>query len=140
MIDEQTSASYFIDSNIWLYALIQSQDPKKHKIANEVTRSANIFISTQVINEVCSNLIRKTSLNNQEIQRIITGFYQSCTVIEFNESILPKAADLRSQYQISYWDSLIISSSLFAKVNVFLSEDMGHGLIIEKSFEIFNPF
>jgi predicted nucleic acid-binding protein len=86
MIDKQTSACYFIDSNIWLYAMIQSQDPRKHKIANEVTRSKNIFISTQVINEVCSNLIKKTSLSKQEIQGIITGFYQSCTVIEFNES------------------------------------------------------
>jgi predicted nucleic acid-binding protein len=140
MIDKQTSASYFIDSNIWLYALIQSQDSRKHKIANEVTRSENIFVSTQVINEVCSNLIKKTSLSKQEIQGIIIGFYQSCTVIEFNESILLKAADLRSQYQLSYWDSLIVSSSLFAKVNVLLSEDMQHGLIIEKSFEIFNPF
>jgi predicted nucleic acid-binding protein len=140
MIDKQTSASYFIDSNIWLYAFIQSQDSRKHKIANEVTRSENIFISTQVINEVCSNLIKKTSLSKQEIQGIITGFYQSCTVIEFNESILLKAAELRSQYQLSYWDSLIVSSSLFAKVNVLLSEDMQHGLIIEKSFEIFNPF
>jgi predicted nucleic acid-binding protein len=53
---------------------------------------------------------------------------------------LLKAAELRSQYQLSYWDSLIVSSSLFAKVNVLLSEDMQHGLIIEKSFEIFNPF
>ncbi len=140
MIDRQTSASYFIDSNIWLYALIQSQDLRKHKIANEVTRSKNIFISTQVINEVCSNLIKKTSLSKQEVQNIITGFYQSCTIIEFNESILLKAADLRNQYQLSYWDSLIVSSALFAKVNVLLSEDMQHGLTIEKSFEIFNPF
>jgi predicted nucleic acid-binding protein len=46
MIDKQTSDSYFIDSNIWLYALIQSQDQRKHKIANEVSRSENIFIST----------------------------------------------------------------------------------------------
>jgi predicted nucleic acid-binding protein len=43
MIDKQISASYFIDSNIWLYALIQFQDQKKHKIANKITRSKEIF-------------------------------------------------------------------------------------------------
>jgi predicted nucleic acid-binding protein len=140
MIDKQTSASCFIDSNIWLYALIQSQDQEKHKIANEITRSENIFVSTQVINEVCSNLIKKTSLNKQEIQGIITGFYQTYTVVEFNESTLLKAADLRSQYQLSYWDSLIVSSALYVEVKLLLSEDMQHGLVIEKSFEIVNPF
>jgi predicted nucleic acid-binding protein len=57
MIDKQPSISYFIDSNIWLYALIQSQDERKHKIANEVTRSENIFLSTQVVNEVSVNLV-----------------------------------------------------------------------------------
>lgn len=109
MIDKQAVSPCFIDSNIWLYALIQSQDREKHKIANEITRSENIFISTQVINEVCSNLIKKTLLSNQEIQGIITGFYQACTVIEFNESILLKAADLRNQHLLSYWDSLIVA-------------------------------
>jgi predicted nucleic acid-binding protein len=140
MIDKLTSVSYFIDSNIWLYALIQSQDRKKHEIANEITRSENIFISTQVINEVCSNLIKKTSLNTKEIQGVITGFYQTCTVISFNESILLKAADLRIQYHLSYWDSLIVASALFAEVKFLLSEDMQHSLVVEKSVEIVNPF
>jgi predicted nucleic acid-binding protein len=72
MIGEWSSDSYFIDSNIWLYALIQSQDQTKHEVANQLTRLDNIFISTQVIDEVCVNL-----LNQQEIKDIITGFYQS---------------------------------------------------------------
>jgi predicted nucleic acid-binding protein len=63
MIDEQPSASCFIDSDIWLYALIQSQDQTKHEIANQLTRLDDIFISTQVINEVCVNLIKKSKLN-----------------------------------------------------------------------------
>jgi predicted nucleic acid-binding protein len=140
MIDEWSSDSYFIDSNIWLYALIQSQDQTKHEIANQLTRLDNIFISTQVINEVCVNLIKKSKLNQQEIKNIITGFYQSCTVLEFNENILLKAADLRNQYQLSFWDSLIVSSALFIQAGILFSEDMQHGLIIENTLEIINPF
>jgi predicted nucleic acid-binding protein len=140
MIDEQPSASCFIDSNIWLYALIQSQDQTKHEIANQLTRLHNIFLSTQVINEVCVNLIKKSKLNQQEIKDIIAGFYQSYTVIEFNENILLKAADLRNHYQLSFWDSLIVSSALFVQAGILFSEDMQHGLVIENMLEIVNPF
>jgi predicted nucleic acid-binding protein len=140
MIDKQSSISYFIDSNIWLYALIQSQDERKHKIANEVTRSENIFLSTQVVNEVSVNLIKKASLNKKEIQGVITSFYQYYTVLDFNEHILLEATELRSQYQLSFWDSLIVSSALSAKVSILLSEDMQNGLVIENTLEIVNPF
>jgi predicted nucleic acid-binding protein len=140
MIDEWSSDSYFIDSNIWLYALIQSQDQTKHEIANQLTRLDNISISTQVINEACVNLIKKSKLNQQEIKGIITGFYQSYTVLEFNENILLKAADLRNQYQFSFWDSLIVSSALFIQAGILFSEDMQHGLVIENMLEIVNPF
>jgi predicted nucleic acid-binding protein len=140
MIDKQPSISYFIDSNIWLYALIQSQEERKHKIANEVTRSENIFLSTQVVNEVSVNLIKKASLNKKEIQGIIASFYQSYTVLNFNEHILLEATELRSQYHLSFWDSLIVSSALSAKVSILLSEDMQNGLVIENTLEIVNPF
>jgi predicted nucleic acid-binding protein len=140
MFDEQPSDSYFIDSNIWLYALIQTQDQTKHEISNRITRFDNIFISTQVVNEVCTNLIKKAGLNQQEIKNIIAGFYKSYTVLEFNENILLKAADLRNQYTISFWDSLIVSAALSVKIEILLSEDMQHGLVIENTLEIVNPF
>jgi predicted nucleic acid-binding protein len=139
MIGKWSSDSYFIDSNIWLYALIQSQDRTKHEISNQLTRLENVFISTQVVNEVCVNLIKKAKLTQQEIKDIITGFYQSYTVLEFNENIL-KAADLRSQHQLSFWDSLIVSSALSIQAGILFSEDMQHGLVIENTLEIVNPF
>jgi predicted nucleic acid-binding protein len=140
MIDEQPPASCFVDSNIWLYALIQSQDQTKHKISNKLTQFDNIFISTQVVNEVCTNLIKKAGLNRQEIKDIIAGFYQSYTVLEFNENILLKAADLRNQHRLSFWDSLIVSSALSVQVRILFSEDMQHRLIIENTLKVVNPF
>jgi predicted nucleic acid-binding protein len=140
MIGKWSSDSYFIDSNIWLYALIQSQDRTKHEISNQLTRLENVFISTQVVNEVCVNLIKKAKLTQQEIKDIITGFYQSYTVLEFNENIILKAADLRSQHQLSFWDSLIVSSALSIQAGILFSEDMQHGLVIENTLEIVNPF
>lgn len=132
--------SCFIDSNIWLYALIQSQDTKKHTIANQLTRTENIFISTQVINEVCTNLLKKTDFSESQIRDLITGFYQSCTVLEFQPSILIQSSKLRECYAFSFWDSLIVASALAVKATYLISEDMQHGLIVENTLKIINPF
>jgi len=48
----------FLDSNIWLYALIKEQDADKHSIARELAKQSGIAVSTQIINEVCFNLYR----------------------------------------------------------------------------------
>lgn len=132
--------SYFVDSNIWLYALIQSQDINKHKIANQLVQSENIFVSTQVINEVCVNLIKKAAFSEQQVYALVSAFYQAYTVIELNIDILLKASDLRNNYLFSFWDSLITAMALQAGVDILASEDMQDGLIVEGKLEIKNPF
>jgi predicted nucleic acid-binding protein len=53
----------FIDSNIWLYALLQHQDSQKSEIAKlTLQNSHKIIVSIQVINEVCVNLVKKNLL------------------------------------------------------------------------------
>jgi len=39
-------ATYFIDTNIWLYAFIQDQDAEKNKMARTIIRECEIVIST----------------------------------------------------------------------------------------------
>lgn len=120
----QDEITYFLDSNIWLYALIQSQNINKHAIANQVVRANRIFISTQVINEVCINLIRKASFSEEQIYALITAFYQTYTVVELGVDILLKASELRSRYLLSFWDSQIVASALYAGAKILVSEDM----------------
>ena len=53
------SQPFFIDSNIWLYRfIVNCSDPNaipKQQIATNITNQENLMISTQVVNEVCSN-------------------------------------------------------------------------------------
>jgi predicted nucleic acid-binding protein len=56
----------FIDSNIWLYVFMQRQDSAKSAIAKSIIQHNNVVISTQVINEVCANLLKKTSSSEME--------------------------------------------------------------------------
>ena len=130
----------FLDSNIWLYAFNKSQDARKHAVANQLLRAKGFTISTQVINEVCRNLIKKASFSDAQIENVVNAFYKRCEVICFDQTILLNAVSVREQYQISSWDSLIVASALKADADFLYSEDMQDGLLINEKLTVVNPF
>lgn len=137
--------SCFIDSNIWLYAFLSSEKPeeqKKSHIANKLIKNndSQIIISTQVINEVSVNLLKKSRTDNEKLMKIIQSFYEKYEVIILNRKILLDGCDLRQKYKLSFWDSLLVSSALFSSAKYLYSEDMQHNLIIKEKLIIINPF
>lgn len=137
-------ARYFVDSNIWLYRFIlNSSDPsaiQKQQIATNVTSQENLLVSTQVINEVCANLIRKAGFDNSQIQNLIEDFSEGCEILPVSLEMLQYAVKLRCSYLLSYWDSLIVASAVLGQASILYSEDMQDGLIIENALQIVNPF
>ncbi|MDM8565216.1 PIN domain-containing protein [Candidatus Halobeggiatoa sp. HSG11] len=173
MIDEKDKTC-LIDSNILLYAFIETKDIHKlvvlqyvvlnllrylrlkmffgvittfwrttHKlnVVKSVIQNKNIeiTISTQVINEVCVNLIKKVSFSEEKIRKMVVSFYNKYNIIEINKEIIIKASEIRERYNFSFWDSLIFASALYANVEILYSEDMQDGFIIDKT-RIVNPF
>lgn len=130
----------FIDTNIWLYAFIKSDDQHKTGTAKRVIEGHKIATSSQVINELCVNLLKKTELKEDAISGIIASFYNRYEVIEFSKDVLLRASTLRGDYNFSYWDSLIVSAALHAEAKQLYTEDMHNGLIVEKTLRIVNPF
>jgi len=71
-------ATSFLDSNIWLYAFTETPDKehkRKRRIAKKTIQKSDVIISSQVINETCVNLIKKTDLSEEEIRSLILSFY-----------------------------------------------------------------
>ncbi|MGI0483274.1 PIN domain-containing protein [Geminocystis sp. CENA526] len=137
--------SCFIDSNIWLYALLSSEKPeeeKKSHIAHKliINNDSRIIISTQVINEVSVNLLKKSRTDNEKLMRIIQSFYEKYEVVILNRKTLLDACHLRQKYNLSFWDSLLVSSALFSSAKYLYSEDMQHNLIVNEKLLIVNPF
>jgi predicted nucleic acid-binding protein len=130
----------FVDTNIWLYAFIEAEDRQKQARAKAVIQSNELVVSTQVINEICVNLLKKTQLTEPDIQALILSFYSHYRVVELDQDTLFKASTLRQQYSLSYWDSLIIASALLARCELIYTEDMQHGLQLENKLTIQNPF
>ena len=130
----------FVDSNVWLYALVANQDAHKEKTARKLTRSKNIAVSVKVVNEVCVNLIKKHNFDEAQIQKLIRSFFGRHQVIEIDRNILLNASTLRDKHSFSFWDSLIVSAALAANATTLYTEDMHDGLIVENKLKIVNPF
>lgn len=132
---------FFVDSNIWLYSLIQSGDDNRHQQAVDfLIQLESPVINSQVIREICSNLKKKTSIPEEQLCSLIRGWYQDCKVVHSNASQHLLASRLRDSYSLSYWDSLIVAAALEANCVKLYSEDMQHGQIIDGKMTIQNPF
>lgn len=96
-------------------------------------------ISDQVIAEVSTNLLRKANMAEEALVEIVTSFYARCRVVSPSQQTHLTASRLRTRYQFSYWDSLIVALALEAGCLILYSEDMQDGLIVDGTLTIRNP-
>jgi predicted nucleic acid-binding protein len=134
-------ARIFVDTNIWLYALVPNVDDPRHVRAAEfVLGLTRPWINSQVIREASSNLLKKTDIAESRLRGIIRDWYRHCEIHHSNAAQHLLASEVRERYSLSYWDSLIVAAALDAGCTVLASEDMQHGLTIDGRLTITNPF
>lgn len=138
-VDSPDEERVFVDSNVWLYALIAKQDPAKSGLAAQIVSLPRI-VSVQVINEVCVNLLRKGRRSEDEIDEVIRAFHSRHQVVSLNEDVLLRAVELRRTCSFSYWDSLIVAAALSAGATELYSEDLQHHQLVDGTLRIINPF
>ncbi|HEU4325903.1 MAG TPA: PIN domain-containing protein [Roseiflexaceae bacterium] len=130
----------FIDSNVWIYALTVQDDQTKTQQARDlISAQTSIVLSTQVVNEVCVNLLKKAKFTEEEIRDVADDFFSQYRVLEVDQAVMRRASLLREQHHLSFWDSLIVASALASGAMALYTEDMHDGLVIE-SLTIINPF
>jgi len=129
---------FFIYSNIFLYAF-STKDVMKQKSAKDIVISEAV-ISTQVLNEVCVNMIRKLNFAENQVIGFVESSYRRYKIVEITKDVFLTASNLRLNYNFSYYDSMIVSDALQSECEVLYSEDMQHNQIIEKRLQIINPF
>jgi predicted nucleic acid-binding protein len=130
--------SFFIDSNIFLYAF-SDKDDDKQKISKNIVSSRSV-VSVQVVNEVSKNLLYKLSFDEDEIIKFIESLYKKHIVAELTKTVFIHASNIRKKYNFSYYDSIIVTTALENECNVLYSEDMQHNQIVDDKLTIINPF
>jgi predicted nucleic acid-binding protein len=129
----------FIDTNIWLYAFLDTGEVEKSARAKKLLAETEPILSVQVINEICVNLIKKAGFSEEQISQLIEAIYQKYPVVEMDENILLTASELRQEYSLSFWDSMVAACALVVEAETLYSEDMQDGLIIREKLEVNNP-
>ena len=132
----------FVDSNVWLYALVlRPGEEKRHEQARSlVDAPVPRTISEQVVAEVSVNLLRKGKLSEDRLLPIVESFYRRCHVVGPHLGLHHRAHLLRQLHQFSFWDSLIVAAALEGDCATLYSEDLHHGLVIDECLTIVNPF
>lgn len=131
-----------IDSNILVYAQQDTDDLNRHSAAFEiVAKSALIgaIVPVQVLGEflnVCRNKLKLTPRDSvEQVADYLAVFRCPSTITDD----LLTAALTADQFQLQFFDALIIAVAKRAGAAVLLSEDMHDGLDIG-GLKIVNPF
>jgi len=125
------SDRFFVDTNILVYAHDRTAGVKHERARSLIERlwnSGGGVLSTQVLQELCVNLRRKTAhpLSMEQTRRLLQDYLSWDIVINTAESVL-EALVIEQRYDISFWDALIIQAAGTSGATVVYSEDLADG-------------
>jgi predicted nucleic acid-binding protein len=137
------SDKYFVDTNILMYAHDTSVGAKHERakaLVEKLWRERTGVVSTQVLQELSVNLRRKAGrpLDVKATREIVADYLAWQVVVNNGESIL-EALDLEAQYQISFWDALVVQAAHTSGAEVLYSEDLSDGQTYG-AVRVINPF
>jgi predicted nucleic acid-binding protein len=127
-----------LDTNVLVYCH-SSDEVKKQEIATNLFAFYPV-ISTQVLSEYLNVLKRKLKLPKDEILDVCLQNIELCLLQPVSISTLKSARNLIDNYDFQLFDSIVVASALEANCHILYSEDLQHGLVVEKRLEIINPF
>lgn len=136
-------AKIFVDTNILVYAYDVSAGEKHaraRELMKELWNTGNGLISTQVLQEFFVTTTKKIAkpINIKTAKEIINDLLKWKTVV-VNGQLILDAIEIHRKYKYSFWDSLIIASSIDGGASMILSEDLSDKQSI-KGVIIKNPF
>jgi len=142
------SGRVFVDTNVLIYAH-DASGSTKHTIAVDVLRqlwrSGGGSLSTQVLQEFYVNVTRKIPRPlPRTVARTIVETYRAWPVEVIDPTAILKASEIEEQYQLSFWDSLIVVAARASGASMILTEDLNPGqriagMLIENPFATVSP-
>jgi predicted nucleic acid-binding protein len=141
----QTNQAFFLDTNIFVYALLASEPLKKQRslqLLEQALSSHLGCISYQVVQEFANVSTRKFAqrFTNAQCQQFIDAAMQPLNRVPSSPELLRAALELQQDTRYSFYDCLVIVAALQAGADVLYSEDLQHNQLIAGTLRIVNPF
>ena len=132
----------FLDTNILVYA-VTDDDPRKREIAIDlITHALEVnhdgCISTQVLQEFCNTMYKKTKRTRQEIDALLDGF-RDLLKTDVTIDLVRHAIDVKEEYGIQFYDALIVATAEKLGCTEIVSEDLNPNQTY-RGMAVVNPF
>lgn len=129
--------SAFIDSNVLLYLL--DADAAKADRAEQLLIARGV-VSVQVLNEVAAVATRKHRLAATDLDDLLRAVRDACAVQPLTIDTHQLGLVVAWRHRLGVHDSMLIAAALLAGCDIFWSEDMHDGLVVDGRLTIRNPF
>jgi predicted nucleic acid-binding protein len=137
------SDRYFLDTNIFVYALIDSEPVKKRR-ANELIENALEcdlgVVSYQVVQEFLNVALRApNSMAAATAEQFLSVVFRPLLGAPPSVGLYSEALQLRARYGFSWFDSLIVAAAVANGCKMLYTEDLQHGMRVG-GLRIVDPF
>jgi predicted nucleic acid-binding protein len=119
---------------MWNFAVL------RNKVKDLLKDYPDVIISNQVLNEISNVLLKKYKIDNNRVEKHLRKLLTIVELYLLDDNNTFDALALVNQYNLSFYDALIISAAIDANCNILFSEDMQDGLQVENKLTIINPF
>lgn len=132
-----SGAEAFFDTNVLLY-LISADTQKADRVEELLEQPA--VISVQVLNEFTAVASRKLGMSLTDIREVLETVRKVCRSEPLTVEDYDRAVEIAMRDKFSFYDSVIVASSLRAGCKTLYSEDLQHRQVIERQLTVINPF
>lgn len=126
-----------IDTNILIYAFGEGW---KAEVA-QATLAARPVVSVQALTEFVGNARRKLAMS------WTAALAARDMILEAADLVVPISLDvhregtrLTERYQLNIFDGMMVAAALTSACDVFWSEDLRNGMMIDGRLQVVNPF
>jgi len=132
---------YTLDTNILVYSVDLDAKQKRVKAIEVIENmiEQDCILPMQALSEFYSVATRKQKMPHEDARELVNDWMTLFPVVSAEPSTLKRAMLAVEQHKMSFWNSLMLETSVQAGVTKFLSEDLQHGRVW-KTATILNPF
>jgi predicted nucleic acid-binding protein len=131
---------HFLDTSIWQHALLKNSTAEKIESAQALINLQPAILSTQVISEVCTELLKRRKLGEETLRNFLEDVYANHRVVELNKETFLMASDLRRDHKLKLRDSLIVAAAFLAGARMIYTDGIKPGLMFRENLQTINPF
>ena len=136
---------FFLDTNVFVYALLASEPLKKRRALDLVELALGSHTgctSYQVIQEFANVATRKFAqrFTADQCKQFIDAAMEPLNRVASGNALVSTALDLQTETRYSFYDCLVLAAALQAGADVLYTEDLQHGQLLRGTLRVVNPF